>query len=101
MQLKQSEIVELLVSLQWFLKYIDLEGTRPFSEVKEMFVQRAYQYYQLIVQHRTDGEYDVLNALELYESFHYIHCQTTWVKFGGDAYALGAASGCFVSTHLC
>ena len=57
---------------QRFLKHINPEGTRPFSEVKQMVVQRANQYYQLIVQRKTEGGYDLLDALELYESLYYI-----------------------------
>ena len=66
---------------QWFLKHIDPDDTRPFSEVKEMDVQRANQYYQLRVERRTEGGYDLLDVLNLYKSFYHIHRQTTWGKF--------------------
>ena len=89
-QLMQSEIGELLVPQQWSLKHIDPEGKLPFSEVKQLVVQRAYQYYQLIVERKTEGEYDLLDALELYESFYYLHRQTTWGEFPVGCVCLGS-----------
>ncbi len=64
-KLKQLEIVELLVPLQWYLKHLDPDGKRPFREVKELVVWRAYQYYDLIVKRTTKGGYDLENALDL------------------------------------
>ena len=84
----------------WYLKSIDPDGKRPLGEVKLQVVKRAHQYYDLVRKRRTEGEYGLLDALELYESFHLIQRQTTWGKFPwGDAYAFGAASGRCVSTH--
>ena len=65
----------------WNLKDIDPEGNRPFGKVKALVVKRAHQYYDLIVKRKTEREYKLLDALDLYESFHYIQRQTTWGDF--------------------
>ena len=76
-KLKQCELVELLMPLQWFLKHLDPDCTKPFSEVKEEVARRAQQYYDLIIARTTEGQYKLEDALDLYESFYYIHRQPT------------------------
>ena len=61
----------------WYLKSIDPDGKRPFGEVKLEIVKRAHQYHDLVIHRKTEGEYDLLDALKLYESFHYIQRQTS------------------------
>ena len=39
--LKQSDIKELLMPRDWYLKSIDPDGKRPFGEVKLQVVKRA------------------------------------------------------------
>ena len=43
--LKQSDIKELLMPRDWYLKSIDPDGKRPFVEVKLQIVKRAHQYF--------------------------------------------------------
>ncbi len=58
-KLKQCELVELLMPLQWFLKHLDPDCTKPFGEVKEDVARRAQQYYDLIAR---EGEKEALCA---------------------------------------
>ena len=80
-KLHQSEIVELLLLLSCFLKHIDPDGQWPFGEVYALIVHRAYPYYDIIVKQTTEGGYDLVDALKMYESFYYLHRQTTWGDF--------------------
>ena len=73
--LKQSHITELLMPRDWYLKSIDPEGKRPFAEVKKQIAKRAHQYYALVRQEKTMGEYGLLDALDLYESISEPACQ--------------------------
>ena len=66
----------------WYLKSIDPEGKRPFAEVKKKIAKRAHQYYALVRQEKTMGEYGLLDALDLYESFHLVQRQASWIKPG-------------------
>jgi hypothetical protein len=43
-KLKQSDLVELLMPRQWYLKHLDSDGTKTFREVKEVVARHAYQY---------------------------------------------------------
>ena len=65
----------------WYLKSIDPDGKRPFGEVKLQIVKRAHQYFDLVHSRKTEGEMDLLDALDLYGSFHLIQRQTTWGDF--------------------
>ena len=54
-KLPQPELVDLLMPLQWYLKQLDPDGKREFSEVKPLVLKRAYQFYDLIVKRTTEG----------------------------------------------
>ena len=56
----------------WYLKSIDPDGKRPFGEVKLQIVKRAHQYHDLVRSRKTEGQLELLDALDLYESFHLI-----------------------------
>jgi hypothetical protein len=88
-KLKQCELVELLMPRQWYLKHLDPDGTKPFREVMEEEATRAQQYYDLIVARTTEGQYTLEDALDLYESFYYIHRQPTWGGFPSKLRVLG------------
>ena len=79
--LKQSDIKELLMPRDWYLKSIDPDGKRPFGEVKLQIVKRAHQYFDLVRSRKAEGQYELLDALELYKSFHLIQRQTSWGDF--------------------
>ncbi len=74
---------------QWYLKHLDLDGTKPFREVKEEVARRAQQCYDLIVAQTTEGQYLLEDALDLCESFYYIHQQSTWRDFPASCGYLG------------
>ena len=80
--LKQSHLTELLMPRDWYLKSIDPEGKRPLAEVKTKIEKRALQYYALVRQEKTMGEYGLLDALDLYESFHLVQRQASWCQPG-------------------
>jgi hypothetical protein len=100
-KLKQSDLVELLMPRQWYLKHLDPDCTKTCREVKEEVARRAHQYCDLLVAQTTEGQYRLEDALDLYESFYYIHRQPTWGDFPASYGCLGAASGGFASTPLC
>jgi hypothetical protein len=83
-RLKQSHLTELLMPRDWYLKSIDPEGKRPLAEVKTKIEKRALQYYALVRQEKTMGEYGLLDALDLYESFNLVHRQASWGQPGKD-----------------
>ncbi len=56
-RLKQCELAELLMPLQWYLQHLDPDSTKTFREVKEEVARRAQQYYDLIIARTTEGQY--------------------------------------------
>ncbi len=76
-KLKQCKLAELLMQRQWYLKHLDPDCTKTFREVKEVVVRRAHQLYGLIISRTTEGQYTLEDALDLNESFYYIHRQPT------------------------
>jgi hypothetical protein len=38
-------------------------------------------YEDLILERTTEDQYQLLDALDLYESFHYVRRETDWGKF--------------------
>ena len=98
--LKEPDVAELLMPRDWYLKNIDQEGKQPFGEVKALVVMLAHQYYDLTLKRKTEGGYDLLDALDLYESLYYIRRQT-WGDFPWGCVCVGCASGRCVSTQLC
>ena len=73
-----SDIGDLSMPRQWYLKDINLDGKLPFAEVRAQVVKRAYQYYAIVVKRRSEGEYKLINALDLYDSFYLLTSQITW-----------------------
>ena len=87
----------------WFLNGIDLEGTRPFSEVKALVIKLILgrpsvlsPHTRLIVERKTEGGSDLLNALKLYgttmsHSTTYVVRvgQTTWGNFPWGCVCVG------------
>ena len=68
----------------WYLKSIDPEGKRPLAEVKKKIEKRALQYHALVRQEKMMGEYGLLDALDLYESFNLVQRQASWGQPGKD-----------------
>ena len=73
-----SDIGDLSMPRQWYLKDIDPDGKLPFAEVRAQVVKRTYQYYAIVVKRRSEGEYKLINALDLYDSFYLLTSQITW-----------------------
>jgi hypothetical protein len=88
-KLKQSYLVELLMQRQWNLKHLYPDSTTVFREVKEEVARRAHQYYDLVVAQTTEGQYSLEDALDLYDSFYYIHQQQLWGDFPASCWCLG------------
>jgi hypothetical protein len=87
-KLKQCELAESLMPLQWYLKHLDLDRTN-FWEMKEEVTRRAHHFYDLIIARTTEGRYTLEDALDLCEPFYYIHRQPTWEDFSGELLVLG------------
>ena len=83
--LKLEDIIHMVVPRQSYLKRIDPDGTRPFADVKAEVSKMTSRYYSLIIaeqtsaRHRAEIERGLVSAMEVYESFHLIRRQTTWV----------------------
>jgi hypothetical protein len=73
-----DEIASISMQLPWSL---DPDGKRTLANVYKEVYKRLSLYYNHIVTCKDEGKYDILNALELYESFHWIRCQSTLGKY--------------------
>ncbi len=88
-KLKQCKLAKLLMPRQWYLKHLDPEGTKSFRELKQEVARRVHQYNDLIISRTTEGQYTLEDALDLYESFYYIHRQPKWWRFSCKLLVLG------------
>jgi hypothetical protein len=52
----------------------------PFQAVRAEIVRRAQMYGDLILKRTTEDQYQLLEALDLYESFYYVRHETSWGK---------------------
>jgi hypothetical protein len=76
-----ENLADVLMPRQWFLKYLDPDGTRPLAEVYKEVHIRSVLYYHLVVTRKYEGDYDFPNALEIYESFVWITRKKNWGKY--------------------
>ena len=80
--LKISNVMELLMPRDWYLKSLDPGGKRPLAEVQALVSARADQYWDLCREGTTQGQFGLLDALDLYESFHMIQLHDDWDEEG-------------------
>ena len=71
-KLTASEVRKILIPRQWYLKSVNPGGKRPFQAVKAEIVRRAHMYEDLVLERTTEDQYQLLDALDLYESFDYV-----------------------------
>ncbi len=67
MILNIAELRKILMPCPWYLKSIDSDGKRPFAEVRADVVRRE----ALILNQNNEDLYQLLDALDMYESFYY------------------------------
>jgi hypothetical protein len=79
--LNASEVRKILIPRQWYLKSLNPDGKRPFQAVRGEIVIHAHMYENLILERTTEDQYQLLDALDLYESFNYVRRETEWGKF--------------------
>jgi hypothetical protein len=87
--LKQSNIMELLMPRDWYLKSLDPDGKRPLAEVHRLVSDRADQYWALARAETADGQYGLLDALDVYESFNLIQRHADWCPTPGEGFPWG------------
>jgi hypothetical protein len=76
-----DEIASILMQRQWYLKSLDHDGKRTLANVYKEVYKQLSLYYDLIITCKDEGKYDIVNALELYELFHWIRRQSTRGKY--------------------
>jgi hypothetical protein len=91
-----EDIADLLMPRRWYLNAIYPQGTRPTDDVIKEVTKRATQYYALVAERKTEGRYGFKDAMELYETFHWLRRQRTYGQ-----YPLGCTCRTCCSSCLC
>jgi len=77
-KLSASEVRKILIPREWYIQSLNPDGKRPYQEVRAEIVRRARMYEDLIFERTTEGQYQFLDALDLYESFYYVRRAPEW-----------------------
>jgi hypothetical protein len=80
-KLTASEKRKILIPRQWYLKSLNPDGKLPFQVVRAEIVRRTHMYEDLILERTMEDQYQLLDALDLHDSFHYVRRETDWGKF--------------------
>ena len=70
-----------MIPWQWYIKFIDADGTRPFEEVRAEVRAKAEAIFHLIMQPNTIGRrveaarHRLQDVQDIYESFYLIRKQ--------------------------
>ena len=73
----------------WYLKSLDPDGKRPLAEVYRLVSDHADQYWALARAETAQGQYGLLDALDVYESFKLIQRHADWCPTPGEGFPWG------------
>ncbi len=80
-KLNASDVRKILIPRTWYLNSLNPDGKRPFQAVRAEIVRCAQMYEDLKLNRRTEAQYQILDAWDLYESFYFVRHGTSWGKF--------------------